>query len=237
MLESWRQEEITADLWEMGIYGSSLLNRMSPPSDRLLYVAFFQPQEPSSLLCISSVSWDDDALWSPNWAGKFDLGFSAMNPLHSSPISKFQMQSDCINSHPMASNGLLRIDILRPKGIGHEAGPLTTGLLVCAPPLGSMIRSTLTSTLHRISLDPDFPSTAIFKDETSQVQFVALAVAYFLSVLMFSKYHELPDLFNLLAVCQHETAVADRSPQPHVSPAVWRLGSSLLVLTMVGEIA
>ncbi|VDO02924.1 unnamed protein product [Rodentolepis nana] len=100
-------------------------------------------------------SWDD-ALWSPSWAGKADIGSSAMNPLQSSLVSEF----DCsliVLIHPMANNGLFRIGILRPKEIGHEAGPLTTGLLLSAPLLGSMVRSTLTSTLHRLASDADPP--------------------------------------------------------------------------------
>lgn len=77
-----------------------------------------------------------------------------MNPLQSSLVSEF----DCsliILIHPLVNNGLFRIGILRPKEIGHEAGPLTTGLLLSAPLLGSMVRSTLTSTLHRLASDAD----------------------------------------------------------------------------------
>ncbi|VUZ52698.1 unnamed protein product [Hymenolepis diminuta] len=98
-------------------------------------------------------SWDD-ALWSPSWAGKANSGSPAMNPLQSSLVSEF----DCsliILIHPLVNNGLFRIGILRPKEIGHEAGPLTTGLLLSAPLLGSMVRSTLTSTLHRLASDAD----------------------------------------------------------------------------------
>nr|CDS30186.1 expressed protein [Hymenolepis microstoma] len=49
---------------------------------------------------------------------------------------RIRLLSDCINSQPIAKNELLRIDILCPKEIGHETGPLATGLLLCAPLLG-----------------------------------------------------------------------------------------------------
>nr|CDS29369.1 hypothetical protein HmN_000870400 [Hymenolepis microstoma] len=74
---------------------------------------------------------------------------------------RIRVQSDCINSQPIANIRLLRIDNLCPKEIGHEAGLLTTGLLICAPLLGSMIRSTLTSTLHRLASDPDPPLVTV----------------------------------------------------------------------------
>ncbi|KAM3179848.1 hypothetical protein ACTXT7_017479, partial [Hymenolepis weldensis] len=63
------------------------------------------------------------------------------------------------------------------------------------------------------------------EEETRQVQFVALAVIYFLSVLMVSKYRDLLDPVDLMTVCQR-VAETEQSPQSPVSPAAWRLGSS-----------
>ncbi|VDL58749.1 unnamed protein product [Hymenolepis diminuta] len=63
------------------------------------------------------------------------------------------------------------------------------------------------------------------EDETRQVQFVALAVIYFLSVLMVSKYRDLLDPVDLMTVCQR-VAETEQSPQSPVSPTAWRLGSS-----------
>ncbi|EUB57642.1 Neurobeachin [Echinococcus granulosus] len=63
------------------------------------------------------------------------------------------------------------------------------------------------------------------EEETRQVHFVALAVIYFLSVLMVSKYRDLLDPVNLLSLCQRKGAPPSSSPTP-VSPASWRLGSS-----------
>ncbi|KAM7541381.1 hypothetical protein Aperf_G00000021766 [Anoplocephala perfoliata] len=104
-------------------------------------------------------SWDD-ALWSSGWVNKTNGMVNATatpppaNPLQSALVSEF----DCsliILIHPLANNGLFRLGLLRPREIGHEAGPLTTGLLLSAPLLGSMVRSTLTSTLHRLASDAD----------------------------------------------------------------------------------
>lgn len=104
-------------------------------------------------------SWDD-ALWSSSWASKTDGVVNApatlrpVNPLQSALVSEF----DCsliILIHPLVNNGLFRLGLLRPREIGHEAGPLTTGLLLSAPLLGSMVRSTLASTLHRLASDID----------------------------------------------------------------------------------
>uniref|UniRef100_A0A0R3VYV9 Transposase n=1 Tax=Taenia asiatica TaxID=60517 RepID=A0A0R3VYV9_TAEAS len=63
------------------------------------------------------------------------------------------------------------------------------------------------------------------EEETRQVHFVALAVIYFLSVLMVSKYRDLLNPVDLLGLCQREGAPPSLSPTP-VSPASWRLGSS-----------
>ncbi|VDM20154.1 unnamed protein product [Hydatigera taeniaeformis] len=63
------------------------------------------------------------------------------------------------------------------------------------------------------------------EEETRQVQFVALAVIYFLSVLMVSKYRDLLNPIDLLSLCRREGAPPSLSPTPF-SPASWRLGSS-----------
>ncbi|KAL5112762.1 Lipopolysaccharide-responsive and beige-like anchor protein [Taenia crassiceps] len=63
------------------------------------------------------------------------------------------------------------------------------------------------------------------EEETRQVQFVALAVIYFLSVLMVSKYRDLLNPVDLLGLCQRQATPPSLSPTP-ISPASWRLGSS-----------
>ncbi|VDO15984.1 unnamed protein product [Rodentolepis nana] len=99
--------------------------------------------------------------------------------------------------------------------------------------MGGIFDKTVGNPLHNIesllqNVDLNRLHNVIYRDEdeTRQVQFVALAVIYFLSVLMVSKYRDLLDPVNLLTVCHREAAVTDQSPQPPVSPAAWRLGSS-----------
>ncbi len=74
------------------------------------------------------------------------------------------------------------------------------------------------------------------KEETRQVQFMALAVVYFLSVLMVSKYRDLLDPSGPKEMYQRRDAAPPPLQPPQVaqkdanasptSPASWRLGSA-----------
>ncbi|KAL5111892.1 hypothetical protein TcWFU_004078 [Taenia crassiceps] len=111
-------------------------------------------------------SWDD-ALWVPAWANESGGGVNSSaastsgtstpsNPL----ITALEVQFACslvVLVHPLANNGLFRLGLLRLHDLGHEAGPLTTGLLLSAPLLGEMVRSTLVNTLHRLAADSGDP--------------------------------------------------------------------------------
>lgn len=118
-------------------------------------------------------SWDD-ALWTPEWFGESDTSDKnnaknggvpnaaspPPNPLQLSLLSQFEC-SLVILVHPQANNGLFRLGILRPRDLGHVAGPLVTGLMLRAPLLGPMVRSTLINALHRLSADSSkFPNSS-----------------------------------------------------------------------------
>ncbi|VDK35164.1 unnamed protein product [Taenia asiatica] len=122
-------------------------------------------------------SWDD-ALWIPGWANESggSVGsaaapsgtFTPSNPL----ITALEAQFTCslvVLIHPLASNGLFRLGLLRLHDLGHEAGPLTTGLLLSAPLLGAMVRSTLVNTLHRLAADSGDPANTTARKRLSTI--------------------------------------------------------------------
>ncbi|VDM15933.1 unnamed protein product [Hydatigera taeniaeformis] len=112
-------------------------------------------------------SWDD-ALWIPGWAsenkGNVDnpTESTLATPALSNPlVTALEVKFSCslvVLVHPLSSNGLFRFGLLRLHDLGHEAGPLTTGLLLSSPLLGAMVRSTLVNTLHRLAADSGDPT-------------------------------------------------------------------------------
>ncbi|KAL5966400.1 Ral GTPase-activating protein subunit beta, partial [Taenia solium] len=122
-------------------------------------------------------SWDD-ALWIPGWANESggSVGSAAATPGTFTPsnplITALEAQFACslvVLIHPLASNGLFRLGLLRLHNLGHEAGPLTTGLLLSAPLLGAMVRSTLVNTLHRLAADSGDPANTTARKRLSTI--------------------------------------------------------------------
>uniref|UniRef100_A0A5K3F716 Rap-GAP domain-containing protein n=1 Tax=Mesocestoides corti TaxID=53468 RepID=A0A5K3F716_MESCO len=88
-------------------------------------------------------AWDD-ALWMPP-SGE-------PNPLQAALASQFGCGL-VILIHPLTNNGLFRIGLIQQHHIEHQVGPLTTGLVLSAALLGSMVRSTVVNAAHRLAAD------------------------------------------------------------------------------------
>lgn len=123
-------------------------------------------------------SWDD-GLWIPDWtnenggsAGSAATTTSGTSTPSNPLIAALEAQFACslvVLVHPLASNGLFRLGLLRLHDLGHDAGPLTTGLLLSAPLLGAMVRSTLVNTLHRLAADSGDPANTTARKRLAAV--------------------------------------------------------------------
>ncbi|KAH9285767.1 Ral GTPase-activating protein subunit beta [Echinococcus granulosus] len=117
-------------------------------------------------------SWGD-ALWVPGWTSESGGSATASASVTSNPLrTALEVQFSCslvALVHPLASNGLFRLGLLQLHDLGHEAGPLTTGLLLSAPLLGAMVRSTLVNTLHRLAADSGDPTNTTARKRLAAV--------------------------------------------------------------------
>ncbi|KAM7540694.1 hypothetical protein Aperf_G00000021466 [Anoplocephala perfoliata] len=187
-------------------------------------------------------------------ASSSSLAAAAGRQSHPPPLSGFHFYSILRNkmeviqrlANPIASNADLEREHLSSECVAflerlrHLPGTLQRLVLGLRPSManyppgfmGGIFDKTVSNPLLNMdsllqNVDINRLHNVIYRDEeeTRQVHFVALAVIYFLSVLMVSKYRDLLNPVYFPALRQPE---ADPSPQPRpsISPAVPSLTSS-----------